>query len=318
MTVQLPRIEWQQFHPQPVIGVDEVGRGCLAGPVFAAAVILNKNILYPDSKTISAKKREALATDIMEQGKYAIGTASVQEIDRINILQASLLAMKRAVLKLSILKGHVLVDGTFAIPGLPNSLKQTTFIKGDARADPIAAASIIAKVKRDEWICKQNKLYPHYGFASHKGYATQQHREALKQHGPCRLHRQSFIRPKKVKHHAHPIKGINKKWQLAEDRALSFFQQQGWQLVARNQRVAGVEIDLILRSPKGWLLAEVKSDNMWRRDVPMSTQQKNRLLQAFSYFCEQHTEPVQMQLAIVSNKQSVQTFPLESYLMPNT
>ena len=314
MAVQLPRIEWQQFHPQPVIGVDEVGRGCLAGPVFAAAVILNKDIAYPDSKTISAKKREALATDIIKQGKYAIGTASVQEIDRINILQASLLAMKRAILKLSILKGHVLVDGTFVIPGLPDSLKQTTFIKGDARAAPIAAASIIAKVTRDEWVCKQDKLYPQYGFASHKGYATLQHRKAIEKYGSCQLHRQSFIvnKPTKNQNNKTPNKG-----KVAEDKALVFFKQQGWKLVDRNQKIADVEIDLIFRNQKGWLLVEVKSDNKWRRSLPMSARQKDRLLQAFSYFCEQHTEPVQMQLAIVSNKQSVQTFPLESYLIPN-
>ena len=140
MATQFSRIEWRQFHPQPVIGVDEVGRGCLAGPVFAAAVILDKNVSYPDSKSISAKKRIILATEIMKQYQYGIATASVKEIDRINILQASLLAMKRAIWKLSISKGHILVDGAFSIPGLSSSFKQTTLIKGDTRAAPIASS----------------------------------------------------------------------------------------------------------------------------------------------------------------------------------
>lgn len=311
MAAQFPHIEWRQFHPKPVIGVDEVGRGCLAGPVFAAAVILNKDVSYPDSKSISAQKRTTLATEIMKQYQYAIATASVKEIDRINILQASLLAMKRAVLKLSVSKGHILVDGSFSIPDLSNSFKQTTIIKGDSRAAPIAAASIIAKVTRDEWICKQDQLYPQYGFASHKGYATQKHRDALKQYGSCPLHRQSFLSNKLIKNQNNKT---TNKGKIAEDKALVFFKQQGWKLVARNQKIAEVEIDLIFRNQKGWLLVEVKSDNKWRRDVPMSARQKERLLQAFSYFCEQHTEPVQIQLAIVNNKKPLQVFPLESYL----
>ena len=313
MASELPSIEWKEFHPQPVIGVDEVGRGCLAGPVFAAAVILKKDIAYPDSKTISAQKREALAKEIKQNSRVAVAKASVEEVDRLNIFHASLLAMRRAVLKLSIPKAHVLIDGAFVISGLPSTFRQTAIVKGDARAAPIAAASIVAKVSRDHWISSQDKYYPEYGFASHKGYATLRHREALKKHGLCPHHRRSFL--------TKFIKKPLTKGQQAEEIALQFFKKQNWQLVQRNQKIAGVEIDLIFyNKTKAWLLVEVKSDNKWRQDVPMSRIQRERLLKAWSYFCQQHNEPVQMQLAIVGDKLTkkqgniVKTFSLESYL----
>ena len=174
----------------------------------------------------------------------------------------------------------------------------------------LQAASIIAKVTRDEWICKQDTLYPQYGFASHKGYATQQHRKALKQYGYCPLHRQSFMGNQSKNQNNNSVS----KGKIAEDKALVFFKQRGWHLVNRNQKIAKVEIDLIFKNKTGWLLVEVKSDNKWRQNVPMSARQKDRLYHAFSYFCDQHKEPVQMQLAIVNNKKEVQTFPLEDYL----
>ena len=187
-----PIIDWKNFHPHPVIGVDEAGRGCLAGPVFSAAVILKQDEHYPDSKQISPEKRKKLAQQIMNKHIYSIGIADVHDIEQLNILQASLLSMKRALLKLKVKTAHVLVDGQFLIPELPHSFRQTTFIKGDQRLAPISAASIIAKVKRDEWMTKQDKNHPQYGFSSHKGYATHLHRKAIVQHGPCALHRKSF------------------------------------------------------------------------------------------------------------------------------
>ena len=186
------KTKWNHFKPHPVIGVDEAGRGCLAGPVFSAAVILKTNKSYPDSKQISPKKRQSLAQEIMQNNLYAIGMSQVQEIEALNILQASLLAMKRAILKLSVLTGHVLVDGKFIVTNLPDTFKQSPFIKGDQRFSPIAAASILAKVKRDIWICEQDIKYPQYGFTSHKGYGTSKHRKAIAKHGPCPLHRKSF------------------------------------------------------------------------------------------------------------------------------
>ena len=280
------RIDWTKLKPQPVIGVDEVGRGCLAGPVFAGAVLFinrsgwqtpegcpEKNpqkghtLLfprngqpiprpqsqfglkistffsqkeeehYPDSKQITPEERKKLAQIIMHRHIYAIGISSVEEIAKLNILQASLLAMNRAVIDcyakwqallprdgsqghadgrdvakqpLSLhkqsqehagghewgdklpRKTHILVDGNFLIPDLPSYFHQTAFIKGDQRLSPIASASIIAKVARDDWISRQDTKYPQYGFSRHKGYATLQHRQALIQHGPCPLHRKNF------------------------------------------------------------------------------------------------------------------------------
>ena len=297
----LPRIEWQNFQPQPVIGIDEAGRGCLAGPVFASAVILTANKYYPDSKTISAKKREQLAREIMNESLYAVGTADVHEINQLNILQASLLSMRRAVLQLNASMGHLLIDGPWTLPNISNTFRQTPLIKGDQRASPISAAGIIAKVKRDEWMRTQDKLYPQYGFAKHKGYAVLQHKQALKIYGPCKLHRRDFLKntPPKIT-----------KGKMFEQKAIQFFKQKGWDLFGQNQKWAGVEIDLILKNKTGWLLVEVKSNNSWRRDHPLSFQQKARLQKAFAYFCEQHKEPVQIQLAIVS-PQHIHTFSLE-------
>lgn len=187
-----PIIDTTQFKPAPVIGVDEAGRGCLAGPVFAAAVILKNNEPYYDSKSLSPEKRNILAKKIISESCYAIGTATVEEIEKLNILQAALLAMKRAVLQLPFQQGHIVVDGSFTIPNLSKTFHQTAIIKGDQRVFSISAASIMAKVKRDEWMSLQDKNYPKYSFSKHKGYATIQHRQAIQQYGPCSLHRKTF------------------------------------------------------------------------------------------------------------------------------
>ena len=187
-----PIINTTEFKPAPVIGIDEAGRGCLAGPVFATAVILKNNDPYYDSKSLAPEKRKQLAEKIILESTYAIGTASVEEIEQLNILQATFLAMKRAVLHLPFQKGHIVVDGSFTIPNLSKEFRQTAIIKGDQRVFSISAASILAKVKRDEWIALQDKNYPKYGFSRHKGYATIQHRQAIKQYGPCPLHRKTF------------------------------------------------------------------------------------------------------------------------------
>ena len=184
-------VDYQQFNPKPVIGVDEAGRGCLAGPVFAGAVILNFPEKFWDSKSLSPQRRKELAQIIKNRHRYGVGTASVEEIDTLNIHQASLLAMKRAVENLNIKEGHLLIDGKFTIPGL-KGFPQTPLIKGDQRADPIMAASIIAKTERDKLLRSFQKDYPKYLFSEHKGYATKKHKAAIKQYGPCPLHRKSF------------------------------------------------------------------------------------------------------------------------------
>jgi ribonuclease HII len=147
----LPKIDYKIFEPAPIIGVDEVGRGCLAGPVYAAAVIFKTDLLQDlvtDSKLLTEKRREELAEIILKEHHVGIGSATVDEIDEINILNAALLAMKRAIESLGVLSGHVLVDGNKKIPNL-NGFHQTTIVKGDLRVAPISAASIVAKVTRD-------------------------------------------------------------------------------------------------------------------------------------------------------------------------
>ena len=187
------RLNWEKL-PSPVIGVDEAGRGCLAGPVCAAAVIL-KDLSgiedYTDSKLLSPDRRQYLAKDIMARQSFAIGFATRVEIDTINILQASLLAMKRAVLKLNVFYGTLLIDGKFIIPNF-KEFDQIPLIKGELRATPIAAASIVAKVTRDQKMLTLAREYPSYGFDIHKGYATKRHKEAISQFGPCFQHRKTF------------------------------------------------------------------------------------------------------------------------------
>ena len=176
-----------------VAGVDEVGRGPLAGPVIAAAVILNPskpiNNLC-DSKKISSKKRLLLSEKIkMHSIAWSLGRAEVYEIDKLNILQASLLAMRRAIDTLAVRPDIVLVDGQYT----PNiSMKKIAIIKGDSFIPAISAASIIAKIERDSEMIALDKIYPGYGFSSHKGYPTKQHIQSLKKLGITKIHRCSF------------------------------------------------------------------------------------------------------------------------------
>ena len=177
-----------------IAGVDEAGRGPLAGPVIAAAVILNpaRPIAgLADSKTLSETRREQLAAAIRTHAlAWARGRADVAEIDRINILQASLLAMRRAVENLRLTPSQVLVDGNQCPSGLACPCQ--AIIKGDATVPAISAASILAKVARDAELRELHDRYPAYGFARHKGYPTLAHREALRRFGPCPEHRRSF------------------------------------------------------------------------------------------------------------------------------
>jgi ribonuclease HII len=176
-----------------VAGVDEVGRGPLAGPVVAAAVILDDNRPIEglaDSKILSPHRREEISLLIRERALcWALGRAEVEEIDRLNILQASLLAMQRAVTALSVKPELVLVDGNQA-PRLAYPV--TTVIRGDATVPSISAASILAKVERDAEMCRLDSLFPGYDFSRHKGYPTPRHLEALAQSGVSPIHRRSF------------------------------------------------------------------------------------------------------------------------------
>ena len=199
-TLRTPQ-EWFRYEGEAreqgytaVCGVDEAGRGPLAGPVCAAAVILPAGLVIEgvnDSKKLSEKKREELFPVICEKAlAYGIGWADEREIDEINILQATYRAMKRAVESLPLTADYALIDGNrmppLAIPG-------TTIIKGDSLSMSIAAASILAKVSRDRVMVQFSREYPQYGFEQHKGYGTAAHVQALREYGPCPLHRQSFL-----------------------------------------------------------------------------------------------------------------------------
>ena len=179
----------------PVCGIDEAGRGPLAGPVCAAAVILPLDCHIDDlndSKKLTEKKREALFPLIQEKAlAWGIGWASAEEIDAINILQATFLAMKRAVEQLSVQPGWALVDGN-RMP--PLDIPGETVVKGDAQCASIAAASILAKVSRDRLLEEWDTLYPEYGFAKHKGYGTKAHYDAILRHGVLPIHRKSFLK----------------------------------------------------------------------------------------------------------------------------
>jgi ribonuclease HII len=176
-----------------IAGVDEVGRGCLAGPVFAAAVILNKGINIKgirDSKKISFKERVLLSRYIKKNSTYSIGIASVKEIAKINILNASLLAMKRSLIKLKTKPSVAYIDGIFSPSGL--NFKSKTFIKGDEKIICIAAASIIAKVSRDLFMIKLAEKYPNYKWEKNYGYGTKEHLNGLKKYGITSHHRTTF------------------------------------------------------------------------------------------------------------------------------
>jgi ribonuclease HII len=176
-----------------VAGVDEAGRGPLAGPVVAAAVVLDPAFTIEgvaDSKTLSAARRETLFENITQRAiAVGIGDASVDEIDRLNIYHATLLAMQRAVLALSVTPVRVLIDGN-AAPALPYPV--TTIVKGDRTEPAISAASIIAKVTRDRLMDELDRRYPQYGFAQHRGYPTAAHVAALERYGASPIHRLSF------------------------------------------------------------------------------------------------------------------------------
>lgn len=178
-----------------IAGVDEAGRGPLAGDVFAAAVILPYDYLpegLNDSKKISEKKREKLYDEITKNAiSYAIGRASANEIDEINILQATYEAMRRAVAGLSIVPDYVLIDGN---PVTDMPFLHASIVKGDSLSLSIAAASIIAKVSRDRYMLEMDSIYPGYGFAVHKGYGTKAHKDAVWEFGPCPIHRRSFLK----------------------------------------------------------------------------------------------------------------------------
>jgi ribonuclease HII len=183
---------WNQGK-RAVAGLDEAGRGPLAGPVVAAAVVFDENVFIPgidDSKRLTPQKRDLLFERIQNQARaWGVGIVSEIEIDRSNILRASERAMRKAIDDLHIMPDHLLIDGR-PVSGI--ATVQTAIVRGDRKSFSIAAASILAKVIRDRMMVIYDRLYPDYGFASHKGYGTRRHVEAVQKHGPCAIHRKTF------------------------------------------------------------------------------------------------------------------------------
>ncbi|MBQ4347781.1 MAG: ribonuclease HII [Firmicutes bacterium] len=239
---------------QLLAGVDEAGRGPLAGPVCAGAVILPKDCAIlglNDSKKLSAAKREALFEEIKEKAiAFSADMVPAEVIDEINILQATFLAMRNAIKALSVRPDALLVDA-LTIPEV--AIFQQGIIKGDAKSVSIAAGSIIAKVTRDRYMDEMDSEFPQYGFIKHKGYGSALHISALKEHGPCILHRKTFI------------KGIvgapgvsNELGKLGEKIAESHLERRGIKIWAKNFRTARGEIDIIARDGKELVFCEVK------------------------------------------------------------
>ena len=201
-----PNFAFENQYKGIVAGIDEVGCGPWAGPVVAAAVIIDQR-LFPekfaetinDSKKLSKKRRESLYQQLIQHPclTYHIGSSSVEEIDQLNISRATKLAMKRAVSGLGVIPDHVLIDGV-RDPGL--GFCTQLIVKGDQKSFSIAAASIIAKETRDQIMCDLDQKYPQYGFAKHAGYPTQFHREKIREHGICEFHRKSFEPIKSILH----------------------------------------------------------------------------------------------------------------------
>jgi ribonuclease HII len=229
-----------------IAGIDEAGRGPLAGPVIAAAVILPPGCYIEglnDSKKLSEKKRLILEEQIKGQAlAWAIGGANHLLIDKINILQATITAMTRAVNNLSIKPQHLLLDAV-RLPGLAH-IPQTAIIKGDSLSISIAAASILAKNHRDRIMYQFDLLYPQYGFAAHKGYPSKAHRETVLEYGSCPIHRQSFsVRPPKNSNP--PPKQNQLKGMQGEELAATKLEQIGFLILERNYRTQEGEIDII-------------------------------------------------------------------------
>lgn len=297
---ELPMVDWKSFQPGPVVGVDEVGRGCLAGPVYAAAVSLKSDFLcdqLTDSKLMSEKRRNLLQPQIEEHHWVALGFATVEEIDEINIFQASLLAMKRAVenleKKMQISTGHLLVDGSFKVPGL--TCKQTTIVKGDLRCSPISAASIFAKVHRDQLMTQLGAQFPVYGFENTRAMQAQRTKKPSAKRDPVSITARASQGLKNFYH-----------GQLCEKIVLAHYERQGFRCLRQRWKTPFGEIDLLLKSPQGLIyLVEVKSVSFFEFiSHRLSLKQKKRLERVHLYCCEKWGRVV-LELAVVSQQKEV-------------
>ena len=251
-----------------ICGIDEAGRGPLAGPVAAAAVILPEDLLLPylnDSKKVTEKRREVLFAQIKEKAlAWAVVMVPPERIDEINILQATYEAMRTAVGQLAV-RPDVLVNDAVTIPGM--DILQVPVIKGDAKCISIAAASILAKVTRDTYMKEMDRKYPAYGFAGHKGYGTKAHCQAILEYGPCPIHRRSFLG--RILAGQHRAEGSRQETgRRGEEEAVRFLSKKGVKILERNFRDRNGEIDLIGEQDGVLLFIEVKYRGSQRFGTP--------------------------------------------------
>ncbi|MDE2890517.1 MAG: ribonuclease HII [Gemmatimonadota bacterium] len=301
-----------------IAGVDEAGRGPLAGPVVAAAVILPREALIPglnDSKVLTPDRRSRLYERITETAvALGIGEASAAEIDRINILQATYLAMRRAIKGLGVPPDRVLVDG----PGVPGSpFPESAVIDGDAASLSISAASILAKVTRDRKMAVFHSEFPEYGFANHKGYGSADHRRALRVHGPCRIHRLSFrgVRSDSDSESAlesagtaggatgkdgRPPRAAIAQSQLfrtgtrGENAAAATLARTGYRILRRNYRAAGGEVDLIVSNDHAIAFVEVKtraSEGFGPPEIRVTPEKQRQIARVARAYLQRHPSP---------------------------
>ena len=273
----------------PLCGVDEAGRGPLAGDVYAAAVILKPDTVIEglnDSKKLTEKKRELLFDEICEKAEaYCVAAATVEEIDRLNILQATFLAMRRAVEGLGVKPKLVLVDGN-RNPELP--VHSRLVVKGDGTSACIAAASILAKVSRDRYMAKLAEQYPQYGFEKHKGYGSKLHYQMLDEHGISPVHRKSFLK-KYVSGEESPAQ---KRGRLGEEAACSWLLSEGCTIAARNYSAPPYgEIDIVAEKDGITAFVEVKARKKGARvsgAAAVTPSKQRKLILAASQYANTH------------------------------
>lgn len=282
---------WWQSGLTRVAGVDEVGRGCLAGPVVAAAVILSPGVSIDgidDSKKLDRGLRQSLCLEIEQQAlAIALSQVEAERIDEVNILEASMEAMRHALADLDPPPQQALIDGNRA-PG--GRFPEVAIIDGDARSISIAAASIVAKVHRDRLMTQHHETYPVYGFCSNKGYASRQHLRALDQHGPCPLHRKSFspVAPREEDgRQLHLELGAQ-----GETVAAEYLRSRGYRILERGYRAAGAEIDIVVEMGGCIAFVEVKSSRSevmeYNPEERVRARKREHLIRASRIYARDH------------------------------
>ena len=278
-------------------GIDEAGRGPLAGPVAAAVVILPDDVPFPfvnDSKKLSPKKRDELYDYIREHAAaYSVKLVEPQRIDEINILQATYEAMRNAVAALAVTP-EVLINDAVRIPGI--DLPQIPVVKGDAKCMSVAAASILAKVTRDRYMRELDKRYPQYCFAQHKGYGTKLHYEKLAEYGLCEEHRRTFL--KKILGEPNEKKETGDR---GEDVCARYYEKHGYTVIARNFHSRYGEIDVIAESDTQLVFIEVKTRAEGQATLPceaVDQKKMRRLTQTAQMFLTQYDKERQMQFDV--------------------